>query len=99
MRTVPLHDKLAAHGASFTERNGIEIVASVSDRETEYNFVRNSVGLTDFSYMKIYSIPEETGVDFLQVLDRKLDSFGLVHSPQPLSLGSLHNYLQNAPRS
>ena len=68
MRTVPLHDKLASHGASFTERNGIEIVASVSDRETEYTFVRNSVGLTDFSYMKIYSIPEETGVDFLDDL-------------------------------
>jgi aminomethyltransferase len=68
MRVSPLHDKLAGVGASFTERYGIEITSRFSDVLTEYNYVRNSVGLTDFSYLKKYTIPEKTGLDFLDDL-------------------------------
>ena len=64
MRVSPLHDKLAANGASFDERYGVEITSSISDFLTEYNHVRNNVGLTDFSFMQMYTIPEESGIDF-----------------------------------
>jgi len=56
---------LQAAGASFQERCGTEVVSAFSDTATEYGFVRNSVGLTDFSFAQIYRIPEETAVDFL----------------------------------
>lgn len=68
MRISPLHDLLAQKGATFEERYGIEITKTVSDFSTEYKNVRDSVGVTDFSYMQMFSIPEETGVDFLDDL-------------------------------
>lgn len=68
MRKSPLQNKLATYGASFSERCGIEIVSHISEPSKEYGFIRNSVGLTDFSYMKKYTIPEDTGVDFLDDL-------------------------------
>lgn len=68
MRISPLHDLYASHGASFTERYGVEIVDRIADAETEYNFIRNSVGIADFSFMQKYTIPEATGLDFLDRL-------------------------------
>lgn len=65
MRTSYLKPVLEAEGASFEERCGTEIVSAFSDISTEYSFVRDSVGLTDFSFAQIYRIPEETAVDFL----------------------------------
>ncbi len=68
MRISPLHDILAAQGASFTQRHGSEIVSSVSEPAVEYDHIRNKVGLTDFSFMQKFTIPEEPGIDFLDTL-------------------------------
>ena len=68
MRVSPLHDKLAANGASFVERYGVEITTKVSDFLTEYDYIRNGVGLTDFSFMQMYTIPEDSGIDFFDNL-------------------------------
>ncbi len=68
MRISPLHDKFAANGASFGERYNNEIVTKVSDFSTEYNHIRNNAGLSDFSHMQMFTIPEETGIDFLDNL-------------------------------
>jgi aminomethyltransferase len=38
------------------------------DSATEYNFVRNAAGLSDFSYVQKFRVPEETGLDFLDSL-------------------------------
>ena len=65
MRTSHLRPTLQALGAAFEERCGTEVVSVFSDSATENSFVRNSVGLTDFSFAQIYRIPEEKAVDFL----------------------------------
>lgn len=65
MRVSPLRAVYAAAGASFTSRYGVEVVDHVTDSATEYNYVRNSVGITDFSFMQKFIFPEETGIDFL----------------------------------
>ena len=59
---------LAASGAVFRERYGIEVVARFADRRAEYQAVRESVGLTDFSWVRAFSLPEEKGMDFLDAL-------------------------------
>ncbi|MBD3322531.1 MAG: hypothetical protein GF350_15625 [Chitinivibrionales bacterium] len=68
MRTLPLENKLAASGATLGERYGTQIVQSCTGREEEYFTIRNSAGLTDFSFMQKYRVPEETGIDFLDKL-------------------------------
>jgi aminomethyltransferase len=65
MRTSPLKDKLAAAGAAFQERHGAEVVAHFADRRAECGAVRDAVGLTDFSFLRVFSLPEEKGIDFL----------------------------------
>jgi aminomethyltransferase len=65
MRALPLHDLLTPYRASFAERHGAEVVTSFADLAVEYRRVRDSVGLTDFSFCQRYRIPEERGVDFL----------------------------------
>jgi aminomethyltransferase len=65
VRTSHLRPALQAAGALFAERNGAEVVSVFSDAATENGIVRNSVGLTDFSFAQIYRIPEEKAVDFL----------------------------------
>lgn len=65
MRTSPLKPTWQAAGAVFAERYGTEVVSSFSDSATECGLVRNSVGLTDFSFAQIYRIPEEKAVDYL----------------------------------
>jgi aminomethyltransferase len=54
--------------ASFEERFGIEIPSVITDYESEYDNIRNSVGISDFSFMQMYTIPEDTGLDFLDDL-------------------------------
>jgi len=68
MRVSSLHDKLAANGAVFGGRYGIEVVSGVAGLSTEYGYIRNGAGLTDFSFMQMYSIPEEAAVTVLDEL-------------------------------
>jgi aminomethyltransferase len=67
VRTPYLKSALQAAGAVFETRYGTEVVASVSDPATEYGHVRNAVGLTDFSFVQIYRVPEERACDFLDL--------------------------------
>ncbi|MBD3240481.1 MAG: hypothetical protein GF331_07835, partial [Chitinivibrionales bacterium] len=41
------------------------IVRAFAGIDTEYRFVRDTVGVTDFSFMQKYRVPEESGIDFL----------------------------------
>jgi glycine cleavage system aminomethyltransferase T len=68
LRTSPLKSLMAAAGAAFRERYGTEVVARFADRRTEYNAVRNAIGLTDFSWGRTFSLPEDKGIDFLDAL-------------------------------
>jgi len=68
MRTLPLKAELGKQGAEFAECNGVETVARCADFESEYTAVRDAVALTDFSFMQMYRVPEETGIDFLDSL-------------------------------
>jgi aminomethyltransferase len=65
MRTSSLKNIYAAAGASFGERYGVEVALKVKDLKTEYGYIRDAVGVTDFSHMQMYSVPEDTGLDFL----------------------------------
>jgi aminomethyltransferase len=65
---LPLAGVLKTHKASFRTRYGTEVAARVAGREAEYNSIRNAVGLTDFSWVRSYSVPEEKGLDFLDSL-------------------------------
>jgi len=65
VRTPYLKSTLQNAGATFEERCGAEVVSHFSDMATEQGIVRNSVGLTDFSSLQVYRMPEETAVDFL----------------------------------
>ena len=65
MRTSPLKDQLAAAGAVFRERHGAEVVSHFADRRAECGAVRDAVGVTDFSFLRVFSLPEEKGIDFL----------------------------------
>lgn len=65
MRKSSLRDIFAAAGASFSERYGIEIVTNVKDHKTEYHYIRDTVGMTDFSHLQMYRVPEDTGLDYL----------------------------------
>ncbi len=68
MRTSPLRSLLAGSGAVFRDRYGMEVTARVAERRTEYNAVRQAAGLTDFSWMRTFTLPEEKGIDFLDAL-------------------------------
>lgn len=65
MRELQLRDMHTSQGGTLAERNGVEVVSSFSDYKTEYNHVREAAGVTDFSFMQKYRIPEESGIDFL----------------------------------
>jgi aminomethyltransferase len=65
VRTSPLKDKLAATGAVFRERHGVEVVSHLGNLQAECGAVRGAVGLTDFSFLRVFSLPEEKGIDFL----------------------------------
>jgi glycine cleavage system aminomethyltransferase T len=68
VRTSPLKDKLAAAGAVFRERHGAEVVSHFAGRRAECGAVRDAVGVTDFSFVRVFSLPEEKGIDFLDAL-------------------------------
>lgn len=68
MRVSPLKEKFSAVGASFMQRNGVEVCSLCSGLAAEYRFVREAVGVTDFTYMQKYRIPEENAIDFLDKL-------------------------------
>jgi len=68
VRTSPLKETLAAAGAVFRNRHGIEVVAHFGDPRAECEAVRNAAALTDFSFTRVFSLPEERGIDFLDAL-------------------------------
>jgi aminomethyltransferase len=63
MRTSPLKELFAKNGAAFAERYGCEIAVRVNDARTEYDAVRQTVGVTDFSFMQKFRFPEADGLD------------------------------------
>ncbi len=65
MKRSLLKSQLEHAGARFEAHWGAEVPAGFSDIQTEYGYIRNHVGLTDFSHLHLYTIPEETGIDFL----------------------------------
>ncbi|MBL9137293.1 MAG: aminomethyltransferase family protein [Verrucomicrobiales bacterium] len=68
MRASLLRPHLAQAGASFRPRHGVEVVAHFTDRASEYAAIRNAVGLTDFSFLRTFAIPEAQAIDALDVL-------------------------------
>ena len=66
MRKLPLGSRW--EGATIAERHGVEVISRVSDFETEYRLVRDSVALTDFSFMRRYRFPTDQGIDLLDAL-------------------------------
>ncbi|HVM60842.1 MAG TPA: hypothetical protein VMV72_08245 [Verrucomicrobiae bacterium] len=68
MRLSPLRTKPAALGATFAEQHGREIATRVAGRAGEYAAVRDAVGLTDFSFVQAFRVPEEKGIDLLDAL-------------------------------
>jgi len=68
VRVSPLKSQFAAAGAVFRERHGAEVVARVAGRAAEYAAVRDTVGLTDFSFVHRFRVPAEQGLDFLDTL-------------------------------
>jgi aminomethyltransferase len=65
VRTSPLRDKLAAAGAVFRERHGVEVVSHFGNLQAECGAVRDAAALADFSFTRIFTLPEEKGIDFL----------------------------------
>lgn len=65
MRELLLNNKFMTNSISFRERYGINIPFTSDNIEHEYNSVRNAAGLSDFSFLQKYTIPEDKGLDFL----------------------------------
>ncbi len=66
MRGTPIRSRWEAAGATFRERAGVEVVArAAASAEAEYRAIREAVGLTDFSFLRCYRLPEERGIDYL----------------------------------
>ena len=68
MRPLLLHDQWMDAHAKMAERFGAEIVSVISDPKKEYGYIRDAVGVTDFSHMQKFRVPEEKGLDFLDNL-------------------------------
>jgi glycine cleavage system aminomethyltransferase T len=68
MRELPLKSRLASNGAEFENRFGVEMPIRFQDKATEYKLIRDAVGVTDFSFMQKFRVPEETAIDFLDGL-------------------------------
>jgi len=68
VRTSPLRGQVAAAGALFSSRHGVEVVSRFGACRAEHAAVRDAVGLTDFSFMRVFRLPEEQGIDFLDGL-------------------------------
>jgi aminomethyltransferase len=68
MRSLILHDQWIQAKAVLSSRLGVEVVKNGPDRSKEYAYIRSTVGLTDFSFLQKFRIPEEKGIDFLDSL-------------------------------
>lgn len=68
MRTSPLRENLAAAGANFRERHGVEVASHFGDPSAECGAVRDAAALSDFSFARTFALPEEQGIDFLDAL-------------------------------
>jgi len=68
VKRSPLRDLLERNGAVFRERYGTEVVGRFGPRLSEHTAVRDAIGLSDFSWVRAYSLPEEKGIDFLDGL-------------------------------
>jgi aminomethyltransferase len=68
MRTSPLKEKLAAAGAVFRERHGTEVVSHFGNPRAECGAVRDAAALADFSFTRVFTLPETPGIDFLDAL-------------------------------
>ncbi len=64
-KVSPIQNLLEDAGAKFSPRDDIIIPSGISDIQTEYNFVRKTVGLTDFSHMQIFRFRDEEAIYFL----------------------------------
>lgn len=65
MRELALKKFWEERGAKFGELGGAQCVESFADAESEYNAIRNSAGLCDFSFMRVVEFPESDGIDYL----------------------------------
>jgi len=68
MRLSPLNEQWAAAGAITVMRHDARIISAVADPGSEYHRIRDAVGITDFSFMQKFKVPEDRGVDFLDGL-------------------------------
>jgi glycine cleavage system aminomethyltransferase T len=65
MKRSPIHDLLVSKGAVMGERVGREIPRYFSSVKDEYLAIRGGVGLTDFSSLTRFRIPED-GLEMLE---------------------------------
>jgi aminomethyltransferase len=68
VRISPLKDKLAAAGAVFRERHGVEVAAHFGNPAAECGAVRDAAALADFSFLRAFTLPETPGIDVLDAL-------------------------------
>lgn len=68
MRVSPLKSQLAGAGAVFENRCGVEVAARFTDRQAECAAVRNAAGLSDFSFLRAFSLPEDKAIEYLDLL-------------------------------
>lgn len=52
----------------FRERHGVEVVSNFGNLQAECGAVRDAAALADFSFTRIFTLPEEPGIDFLDAL-------------------------------
>jgi aminomethyltransferase len=68
VRISPLKEKLAAAGAVFRERHSVEVVSHFGNLRAECGAVRDAAALADFSFVRVFTLPETPGMDFLDAL-------------------------------
>jgi len=68
VRVSPLKEKLAAAGAVFRERHGVGVVSHFGNLRAECGAVRDAAALADFSFARVFTLPETPGIDLLDAL-------------------------------
>jgi len=68
MRMSPIKNVFAAAGAQFAERLDTAVPLTIADPATEYHRIRDAAGITDFSFMQKFRVPEAKAIDFLDSL-------------------------------
>jgi glycine cleavage system T protein (aminomethyltransferase) len=61
----PVHHLLEKLNGTFETRFGYTVCTEISGKENEYRFVRENVGLTDFSFVQKYRCLEEDSIYYL----------------------------------